>query len=114
VLGGIFGEGIDLQGDRLSGCAIISVGLPQINVEQDIIRDYFDGQNGQGFEYAYMYPGMNKVLQAAGRVIRSETDTGTVVLIDARFTTPRYTKLFPRHWRHYRRVGSMEAFLRRL
>src|SRR5690606_370290 len=74
VLGGIFSEGIDLIGDRLIGAVIVGVGLPQICHQQDIIRDYFNFHNGLGFEYAYMYPGMNKVLQAAGRVIRSEKD----------------------------------------
>ena len=106
VLGGIFSEGIDLVGGRLIGSAIISVGLPQLSVQQDIIRKYFDGKNGMGFEYAYMYPGMNKVLQAAGRVIRSETDTGAVLLIDERFGRREYTRLFPGHWRGLRRIGD--------
>mgnify|MGYP003936495625 FL=1 len=106
VMGGIFSEGIDLIGDRLIGAVIIGVGLPKICHQQDIIRDYFNSENGQGFEYAYMYPGMNKVLQAAGRVIRSETDRGALLLIDERFTTQRYLRLFPKGWMHYIRVRS--------
>lgn len=98
VMGGIFGEGIDLIGERLSGAVIVGVGLPQLCLERDIIRDYFQRTNGMGFEYAYMYPGMNKVLQAAGRVIRTETDRGVVLLIDARFSERRYRELLPREW----------------
>ncbi len=71
VMGGIFGEGVDLAGDRLIGCAIVGVGLPQVNPRQEMLRRYYDAQNGAGFDYAYRYPGMNKVLQAAGRVIRT-------------------------------------------
>ena len=109
VLGGIFAEGIDLRGGRLIGSVIVSVGLPQLSVQQNIIRDYFNGRNGMGFEYAYMYPGMNKVLQAAGRVIRSETDVGAVLLIDERFGRRDYTRLFPGHWRDMRRVADAEV-----
>lgn len=98
VLGGIFSEGIDLKGSRLIGAIIVSVGLPQLSVQQNIIRDYFNNKNGLGYEYAYMYPGMNKVLQAAGRVIRCESDTGAVLLIDERFSHKNYSKLFPKHW----------------
>lgn len=106
VLGGIFSEGIDLIGDRLIGAVIVGVGLPQICHQQDIIRDYFNFHNGLGFEYAYMYPGMNKVLQAAGRVIRSEKDRGALLLIDKRFTSPRYLRLFPRQWLNFKRVKN--------
>jgi DNA excision repair protein ERCC-2 len=98
VMGGIFGEGIDLVGDRLIGAVIVGVGLPQLCVERDLIRDYFQNQNGAGFDYAYTFPGMNRVLQAIGRVIRSETDRGVVLLIDARFAEPRYQRLFPAWW----------------
>lgn len=100
VLGGVFSEGIDLKGSRLIGTIIVSVGLPQLNVQQNLIRDYFDQKNGMGFEYAYQYPGMNKVLQAAGRVIRSETDRGVVLLVDERFGRRDYKRLFPKHWSH--------------
>jgi DNA excision repair protein ERCC-2 len=98
VMGGVFGEGIDLVGDRLIGAVIVGVGLPQLCVERDLIRDYFQEQTGAGFDYAYTFPGMNRVLQAIGRVIRSETDRGVVLLIDARFAEPRYRRLFPTWW----------------
>ncbi|MBB6218903.1 Rad3-related DNA helicase [Anaerosolibacter carboniphilus] len=98
VLGGIFSEGIDLVGDRLVGAIIVGVGLPQICLERDIIMNYFQEKNHLGYEYAYMYPGMNKVLQGAGRVIRSEWDQGVVLLIDERFRHSRYQKLFPQEW----------------
>jgi hypothetical protein len=98
VMGGIFGEGIDLVGDRLIGAIIVGVGLPQLCVERDLIRDYFQEQTGAGFDFAYTFPGMNRVLQAIGRVIRSETDRGVVLLIDARFAEPRYRRLFPAWW----------------
>jgi DNA excision repair protein ERCC-2 len=102
VLGGIFGEGIDLVGERLIGAVIVGVGLPQLCVERDLIRDYFQQQNAAGFDYAYTFPGMNRVLQAIGRVIRSETDRGVVLLIDARFNELRYRRLFPVWWRFVR------------
>jgi DNA excision repair protein ERCC-2 len=98
VMGGIFGEGIDLVGDRLIGAIIVGVGLPQLCVERDLIRDYFQAQTGAGFDYAYTFPGMNRVLQAIGRVIRSETDRGVVLLIDVRFAEPRYRRLYPAWW----------------
>jgi DNA excision repair protein ERCC-2 len=102
VLGGIFGEGIDLVGDRLIGAIIVGVGLPQLCVERNLIRDYFQQQNALGFEYAYTFPGMNRVLQAVGRVIRSETDQGVALLIDARFNETRYRRLFPAWWKYLR------------
>lgn len=98
VMGGIFGEGIDLVGERLSGAVIVGVGLPQICFEREIIKNYFDKKNNQGYEYAYMYPGMNKVLQASGRVIRSESDRGVIVLIDERFNSNAYKNMFPKEW----------------
>ncbi len=114
VLGGIFSEGIDLKGDRLIGAIIIGVGLPQISVEQDIIMDYFQKKNGMGYENAYMFPGMNKVLQAAGRVIRSENDKGIVLLIDERFSNRNYRNLFPKHWDHAVRVRIKAELKNRL
>ncbi|KAF1296908.1 ATP-dependent helicase [Enterococcus sp. JM4C] len=101
VLGGIFSEGIDLKGTRLIGSAIVGVGLPQMNHEQELIKEYYDETESNGFSYAYQLPGMNKVLQAAGRVIRDATDVGVVLLLDRRFKTPRYQELFPPHWRQY-------------
>lgn len=98
VMGGVFGEGIDLTGDRLSGAVIVGVGLPQICNERNIIRRHFDEQSGNGFEYAYIYPGINRVLQAAGRVIRTEEDMGVVVLLDERFSSHIYRELLPSEW----------------
>lgn len=99
LMGGIFGEGIDLIGDRLSGAIIVGVGLPQVCMEREIIRRYYETTSHQGFEFAYMYPGMNKVLQAVGRVIRTEKDRGIVLLIDERFSQISYRKLFPEEWK---------------
>jgi len=97
VMGGVFGEGIDLKGNRLIGVIVAGVGLPQIGVEQNLIRDYWD-HDGVGFEFAYQYPGMNRVLQTAGRVIRDTSDRGIICLVDRRFKEARYRDLFPRHW----------------
>lgn len=97
VMGGIFGEGIDLVGDRLSGAVIVGVGLPAICPERDLIRSYFDGR-GTGFDFAYRYPGINRVLQAAGRVIRTDRDRGALLLVDQRFCFPGYRDLLPVHW----------------
>ncbi len=109
VLGGIFSEGIDLKGSRLIGMVIVSVGLPQLSVRQNMIKDYFNRKNGMGYEYAYMYPGMNKVLQAAGRVIRCESDTGVVLLIDERYGHRNYLRLFPKHWPSCRRIKDGDS-----
>ncbi len=108
VLGGIFSEGIDLKGDRLIGAIIVGVGLPQVSAEQNIIMNYFQQKNGMGYENAYMYPGMNKVLQAAGRVIRCETDIGMVLLLDERFTNYDYRCLFPKHWENYIKTSNLQ------
>jgi len=109
VLGGIFSEGIDLKGDRLIGSIIVSVGLPKLSLRHDLIRDYFDNKNGQGYDYAYIFPGMNKVQQAAGRVIRTETDCGIVLLIDSRFATAKYRQLFPKHWSSMHTVRDIDS-----
>ena len=90
ILGGIFSEGIDLIGDRLNGVVVVGVGLPQLCFERNLIKDYFNKQGKNGYNYAYIYPGMNKVLQAGGRLIRSEKDHGTIVLIDDRFLQKQY------------------------
>lgn len=99
VMGGLFGEGIDLVGDRLAGAVIVGVGLPGLSLERDLIRAHFDRTAGRGYEYAYLFPGLIRVLQAAGRVIRSETDRGVVLLIDDRFGQRRYRELLPAEWR---------------
>lgn len=109
VLGGIFSEGIDLKGERLIGSIIVGVGLPKLSLRQDLIKAYFNDKNGQGYNYAYLYPGMNKVLQAAGRVIRSESDYGIVLLLDSRFGTPQYRSLCPPHWSGMRLLRSSAA-----
>ncbi|MBC1886531.1 ATP-dependent DNA helicase [Listeria seeligeri] len=106
VLGGVFSEGIDLRGERLIGAAIVGVGLAQLNPESDLIKDYYNETIGQGFDYAYQLPGMNKVLQAVGRVIRGESDRGVILLIDERFSASRYRTLFPAHWNHAKIVKN--------
>jgi DNA excision repair protein ERCC-2 len=109
VMGGIFGEGIDLVGERLSGAAVVGVGLPGISLEKELIKDYFSHTHNAGFEYAYQYPGINRVFQAAGRVIRTENDRGVVLLIDQRYATHRYRSLFPAEWEPIR-VRDQEQF----
>ena len=98
VMGGIFGEGIDLVGERLSGAVIIGVGLPGISPERELMKSYFNEIGDEGFAYAYTYPGMNRVLQAAGRVIRSDNDRGVILLVDRRFLTYEYQSLLPEEW----------------
>lgn len=106
IMGGIFGEGIDLKNDRLTGTVIVGTGLPMVCTENELFREYFDEVNGMGFNYAYLYPGMNKVLQAAGRVIRTNTDKGVILLLDKRFLRQDYTELFPREWYPYNVVNK--------
>lgn len=101
VLGGIFSEGIDLKAEKLEGVIIVGAGLPMVCTEQEILKEYFDEKEGNGFNYAYQYPGMSKVLQAAGRVIRTAEDRGAVILLDDRFLKPEYQQLFPREWSEY-------------
>jgi len=108
VLGGIFSEGIDLKGSRLIGTAIVGVGLPQINHEQELIKGYYDQEKNQGFQFAYQIPGMNKVLQAAGRVIRDTADQGIVLLLDQRFSTAAVQRFFPPHWNQVQTSFSTE------
>jgi DNA excision repair protein ERCC-2 len=114
VLGGIFSEGVDLKHDGLIGSIIVGVGLPQICFERNIIKDYFNKKNNCGYEYSYLYPGMNKVLQAAGRVIRTETDKGVILLIDERFGNKSYLQLFPKEWFPNTRVGNFQELERGL
>lgn len=104
VLGGAFAEGVDLRGERLIGTIIVGTGLPKMTAEQNLLQEYFERTRENGFAYAYTYPAMIKVQQAAGRVIRSETDRGVVVLIDDRYAQPQTYKLFPKAWRHIRFV----------
>lgn len=111
VMGGVFSEGINLSGDRLIGTVIVGVGLPQINEEQDALREYYQEHYGEGFAFAYQFPGMNKVLQAAGRVIRTESDRGAVLLIDERFATGRYCNIFPKHWSHWQTTNMQKLTL---
>ena len=106
VLGGSFSEGIDLPGGELIGTVIVGTGLPGISNERNILRDHYETTRERGFDYAYTYPGMNRVLQAAGRVIRREDDRGVIVLIDSRFGEPRYQMLFPDHWSHMQYAGN--------
>jgi DNA excision repair protein ERCC-2 len=101
VMGGIFSEGIDLKGDRLNGVIVVGVGMPRIGPERDIIKTYFQQHGKNGFDYAYVYPGMNKVLQAGGRLIRSEEDHGLIVLADDRFLNRKYQAMLPDEWRDY-------------
>ena len=108
VMGGIFGEGIDLVGERLTGAAIVGVGLPGLSPERDQVRDHFDRTASSGFDYAYVFPGMNRVLQAAGRVIRSESDRGTILLVDERFAQARYRSLLPAEWQPVSVASELE------
>lgn len=98
VMGGIFGEGIDLRRDRLIGACIVGTGLPMVCRERELFRDYYEEKKGSGFAYAYLYNGMNKVLQSAGRVIRTAEDKGAILLLDERFLDSQYVNLFPREW----------------
>lgn len=108
VMGGIFSEGIDLKKDSLIGAIIVGTGLPQVCNEREILKKHFDAQGENGFDYAYRYPGMNKVLQAAGRVIRTEEDLGVVALLDERFLQGSYQKMFPREWEHFEVVTTSQ------
>ena len=113
VLGGIFSEGIDLKNDRLIGAVIVGTGLPQVCFEREILKDYLSGAGESGFDYSYRYPGMNKVLQAAGRVIRTVEDVGIVALLDERFLQFAYRRLFPREWEHFETV-TLETVSKRV
>ena len=114
VMGGIFSEGIDLTDDKLIGAVIAGTGLPQVCTEREILKQYFNAADMDGFDYAYLYPGMNKVLQSAGRVIRTESDRGVILLLDDRFRAMRYREVFPREWQQYqlRSVKNLEQEIR--
>lgn len=116
VMGGIFSEGIDLKRDSLIGAVIVGTGIPQVGCERELLKEYFDDQGDNGFDYAYRYPGMNKVLQSAGRVIRTAEDVGVVALLDERFLEYSYRRMFPREWSSFEAVrvdmiaGRVEKF----
>ena len=116
VMGGIFSEGIDLKHDSLIGAVIVGTGIPQVGCERELLKQYFDERGDNGFDYAYRYPGMNKVLQSAGRVIRTAEDVGIVALLDERFLEYQYRRMFPREWASYEVVsvdtisGRVEKF----
>jgi Rad3-related DNA helicase len=113
VLGGVFSEGIDLREDSLIGAVVVGTGLPQVGFEKELLKKYFDERGENGFDYAYRFPGMNKVLQAAGRVIRTQEDVGVIALLDERFLQLSYRKTFPREWEHYE-VVNVERLENRL
>ena len=112
VLGGMFSEGIDLSGNALIGAMIVGTGLTGLSAERNLMAEYYQNTMEKGREYAYVYPGMNKVLQAAGRVIRSENDRGMVLLIDDRYDLPEMKLLFPPHWRHIRYTRDPDSLER--
>ena len=105
VMGGIFGEGIDLKHEQLIGVIVVGTGLPQVSKEREILKNYYDKHSENGFDYAFRYPGMNKVLQAAGRVIRTVEDKGIILLLDERFLQKEYDLLYPREWSHRQICG---------
>ena len=105
VMGGVFSEGIDLREERLIGVIVVGTGLPMVCVEQEVLKGYFDETEERGFDFSYQYPGMNKVLQAAGRVIRTPEDKGVILLLDERFLRREYLELFPREWEHFQMVN---------
>ena len=116
VLGGIFSEGIDLQGEKLIGTIIVGIGLPGLSSELNILAEHYERMRESGWDYAYLYPAMNRILQAAGRVIRSEEDRGVVVLIDDRYADPGIRHLFPAHWDRMQYTGdpyTLEVLLQR-
>ena len=108
VMGGVFSEGIDLTHDRLIGVIVVGTGIPQVCNDREIVKNYFDQKGMRGFDYADLYPGMNKVLQSAGRVIRTEDDKGIILLLDDRFQNRQYQQLFPREWKEYEVCGRKE------
>jgi len=114
VMGGVFGESIDLIGDMLSGVLVVGVGLPMIAPFNNILRSHFEDEFQAGFDFAYTFPGLNKVIQAVGRVIRSETDRGVAILLDDRFTTRRYKQLYPKEWNHMQTENDVERLAEKI
>lgn len=109
VMGGVFSEGIDLKEERLIGVIVVGTGLPMVCVEQEVLKGYFDETEEKGFDFSYQYPGMNKVLQAAGRVIRTPEDRGVILLLDDRFLRRDHLELFPREWERFQVVNRGNA-----
>ncbi len=109
VMGGIFAEGIDLAGEKLIGVIVVGTGLPQVCTEREILKEFYQENGQNGFDFAYRYPGMNKVMQAAGRVIRTAQDTGVIALLDYRFLEAESVRLFPREWKDYQ-VTDLQHF----
>ena len=107
VMGGVFSEGIDYIGDALSGVIIVGVGLPLICDENNLLKDYYELTYQNGFNYAYTYPGFNKVIQAVGRVIRDYSDRGVAILMDERFNYSEYQLLMPHHWQNRKNISNM-------
>ena len=106
VMGGVFSEGIDLKHEQLIGVAVVGTGLPQVSVERQLIRDYYEARGMNGFDYAYRFPGFNKVMQAAGRLIRTPEDEGVILLLDERFRYAENLRMFPREWDNYRFISE--------
>lgn len=106
VMGGVFSEGLDFIGDKLSGVIVVGLGIPQVNFQNELTNHYFEKKFSSGYLYTYLYPGFNKVLQAAGRVIRTEEDKGVVIVIDSRITTAPYLTILPSYWSHFKRING--------
>lgn len=109
VMGGIYSEGVDLVGEELIGAVIVGIGMPALSYEREAIAAYYQDKYDEGKQYAYIYPGMNRVFQAAGRVIRRESDRGVIVLIDDRFDDPIYRKSLPKLWEGVKFIGNAKA-----
>ncbi len=114
VMGGIYSEGIDLVGDSLIGAVVVGIGMPSLSYEREAIAEYFEEKYESGKQYAYVYPGMNRVFQAAGRVIRREDDRGVIVLIDDRFRDPIYKKSIPSLWKGMGYISDAKVLKERL
>jgi DNA excision repair protein ERCC-2 len=111
VQGGIFSEGVDYTGELLCGVIVVSPALPQVSFERDLMRSHFDAKYGNGFDYAYVFPGMSRVIQSVGRLIRTETDRGVAVLVCRRFSQTQYARLFPSDWGAVKMVGGVRGVL---
>ena len=106
VMGGVFSEGIDLKEEQLIGVAVVGTGLPMVSTERELIRAYYEQRGENGFDYAYRFPGFNKVMQAAGRLIRTDEDEGVIALLDERFVYSENRRLFPREWADHKITGA--------